>query len=172
MFRFISLLILTLHLSLPAHGQEQVSTAADSADTEAPVSAEPETAESEFTEPEFAPISTTDLTLDTFLWTKRPLVIFADNPNDPRFIQQMEFLAERHEDLTARDVIVISDTDPAANSAIRERLRPRGFMLVLMGKDGAIHLRKPAPWRVRELTRSIEKMPIRLQELKDLRLVR
>ncbi len=118
-------------------------------------------------EGEFAPISAGEHTLDEFLWIARPLVIFADNPNDPRFIQQMEFLNEQSEDLVARDVVVITDTDPEADTAIREELRPRGFMLVLIGKDGAIYLRKPTPWRVRELTRSIDKMPIRLQEIRD-----
>ena len=28
-----------------------------------------------------------------------------------------------------------------------------------MGKDGEIYLRKPAPWAVREITRSIDKLP-------------
>ncbi len=118
-------------------------------------------------ETEFVPIPAGEHLLEEYLWTARPLVIFADNPNDPRFVQQMEFLTERASDLADRDVVVITDTDPAAGSAIREELRPRGFMLVLIGKDGAIYLRKPVPWRVRELTRSIDKMPIRLQEMRD-----
>ncbi|MCP5037334.1 MAG: DUF4174 domain-containing protein [Rhodobacteraceae bacterium] len=118
-------------------------------------------------EAEFVLIPAGEHLLEEYLWTARPLVIFADNPNDPRFVQQMEFLTERASDLADRDVVVITDTDPAAGSAIREELRPRGFMLVLIGKDGAIYLRKPVPWRVRELTRSIDKMPIRLQEMRD-----
>lgn len=115
----------------------------------------------------FAPIDAGTHELEEFLWTARPLIIFADSPNDPRFIQQMQFLAERSEDLISRDVVVITDTSPADATAIREHFRPRGFMLVLVGKDGDIYLRKPTPWRVRELTRSIDKMPIRRQELRD-----
>ena len=68
-------------------------------------------------------------------------------------------------------MVVIIDTAPAAKSPIREALRPRGFMLVLIGKDGQIYLRKPFPWHVREITRSINKMPIRQQELDEQRLV-
>lgn len=116
----------------------------------------------------FTPIPAGEYQLEDFLWTARPLVIFADSPNDPRFIQQMEFLADQPEDLIARDVVVIIDTAPANASAIREDLRPRGFMLVLIGKDGEIYLRKATPWRVRELTRSINKMPIRQQEIRDM----
>ncbi len=75
-----------------------------------------------------------------------------------------ELLAELPR-LIERDVILITDTDPSAASEIRTKLRPRGFMLVLIGKDGQIKLRKPLPWTVRELSRSIDKMPIRLQEI-------
>ena len=49
----------------------------------------------------------------------------------------------------------------------RLRMRPRGFMLVLVGKDGGIKLRKPRPWDVREITRSIDKMTIRQREIRE-----
>ncbi len=42
-------------------------------------------------------------------------------------------------------------------------------MLVLVGKDGSVYLRKPFPWDVRELSRSIDKMPLRQQEMRDRR---
>lgn len=105
--------------------------------------------------------------LDEFLWVARPVVVFADTPNDPRFIQQMELLDARKSELFARDVVVLTDTDPAARSAIRKQLRPRGFSLVLIGKDGQVELRKPAPWDVREISRAIDKMPLRQQEIRD-----
>jgi hypothetical protein len=35
-----------------------------------------------------------------------------------------------------------------------------------MDKDGEVELRKPAPWDVREITRTIDKMPSRQQELR------
>jgi hypothetical protein len=107
--------------------------------------------------------------LDEFVWIKRPLIVFADSPADPRFIQQMEFITERLDELAERDVIVLTDTNPGGESALRERLHPRGFMLVLIGKDGTIYLRKPLPWDVREISRSIDKMPMRQQEIRDRR---
>ena len=107
--------------------------------------------------------------LDEFVWIKRPLVVFADSPADPRFIQQMEFITDRLDELAERDVIVLTDTNPGGESALRERLHPRGFMLVLIGKDGTIYLRKPLPWDVREISRSIDKMPMRKQEIRDRR---
>lgn len=107
--------------------------------------------------------------LNEFVWTKRPLVVFADSPNDPRFIQQMAFITERLEDLDDRDVVVLTDTQRGQKTALREKLHPRGFMLVLIGKDGTIYLRKPAPWDVREISRVIDKMPMRQQEVRDRR---
>lgn len=107
----------------------------------------------------------TSLNIDDLIWIARPVVVFADNPNDPRFVQQIDLLTARVDELAERDVIILVDTDPSAQSALRTRLRPRGFMLVIMGKDGEIELRKPAPWSVREITRSIDKMPLRQQEV-------
>ena len=46
-------------------------------------------------------------------------------------------------------------------------LRPRGFGLVVMGKDGRVAQRKPTPWSVREISRAIDKLPLRQQELRD-----
>lgn len=107
--------------------------------------------------------------LSEYHWLRRVLVVFADSPNDPRFVEQMKLIAERPLDLFERDVIVITDTAPAARSPIREELHPRGFALVLIGKDGLKYLRKPTPWDVREISRSIDKMPLRQQELDDMR---
>ena len=105
--------------------------------------------------------------LPDFLWHARPVIVFADSPDDPRFIQQIELLEEDLGQLAERDVIVLTDADPDAKLPLRQRLRPRGFMLVLVGKDGVVELRKPLPWTVREITRSIDKMPIRREELRN-----
>jgi hypothetical protein len=44
-------------------------------------------------------------------------------------------------------------------------LHPKGFNWVLIGKDGKIKLRKPFAWDMRELSRVIDKMPIRQREM-------
>jgi hypothetical protein len=112
-----------------------------------------------------------EIILEDLQWVARPLVIFADTPNDPRFTQQMDLLLADMDELAERDVIVITDTDRAAMSDVRTTLRPRGYMMALVGKDGRVALRKPAPWSVRELSRSIDKMPLRQQEISDRRMV-
>lgn len=109
----------------------------------------------------------TEIDLSALLWLARPVVVFADSPADPAFRTQIELLEARLDELVERDVILVTDTNPAAGSDLRRRLRPRGFMLVLIGKDGGVKLRKPFPWHVRELTRSIDKIPLRQQEIRD-----
>ncbi|SDZ52702.1 protein of unknown function [Jannaschia faecimaris] len=106
-----------------------------------------------------------DIDLADLKWVARPVVIFANSPRDPSFVEQMEEIRADMPRLITRDVIVITDTNPDEPSDLRNRLRPRGFMLVLIGKDGRIELRKPLPWTVRELSRSIDKMPMRRQEM-------
>ena len=108
-----------------------------------------------------------DTSLDEYRWIDRPIVVFADSPFDPLFQEQIELLEADLEELLIRDIVVITDTDPASRSDIRRQLRPRGFALVLIGKDGQVKLRKPAPWDVREITHAIDKWPIRLKETRD-----
>jgi len=111
------------------------------------------------------PVFAQDDPLAEYVWLKRPLVIFADSENDPRFRLQMEMLAELPEELASRDVVVLTDTNPAEDGPLRQKLHPRDFMLILFSKDGKIALRKPTPWSVRELSASIDKMSIRQEEL-------
>lgn len=115
---------------------------------------------------EMGPTDIVEINLNDFVWRKRPIVVFADSDQDPRFIEQIELLTSRIEALEARDVVILTDTNPDELSDLRRKLRPRGFMLVLIGKDGGVKLRKPFPWSVRELNRSIDKMPLRREEIR------
>jgi hypothetical protein len=108
-----------------------------------------------------------EVSLADFQWIARPIVVFADTPADPRFGQQMDLITSRIDILALRDVVVIVDTDPAAMSSVRTQLRPRGFMLAMLAKDGTVFQRKPSPWDVREITRAIDKLPQRQQEIRD-----
>ncbi len=110
-----------------------------------------------------------DSVLSEFLWVKRPIIVFADTSADPRFQQQIDMLVEGEDAMRDRDVVVLTDTDPAARSPIRAELRPRGFQMVFVDKDGVVKLRKPAPWSVREIGRSIDKTPLREREIRDRR---
>jgi hypothetical protein len=111
--------------------------------------------------------SASEVDLADFKWLARPVVVFADSPANPSFRQQISYLLDRPDALAARDVVIVTDTDPEGGSDLRRTLRPRGFMLALVGKDGAVEIRKPLPWDVRELTRAIDKMPLRQQEIRE-----
>ena len=110
-----------------------------------------------------------EVSLDDMQWQLRAVVVFGEGPNDPLFLEQMALIRDRIDEMVERDVIVITDTDPDTLSDLRRKLRPRSFMLALIGKDGNVALRKPAPWSVRELSRSIDKMPLRQQEIDNRR---
>lgn len=110
-----------------------------------------------------------DVSLADFKWVNRLVVVFADSPLDPSFRSQMDLLAERPDVLTDRDIVVLTDTTPTPLSGVRKTLRPRGFALVVVDKDGAVMLRKPDPWDLRELARAIDKTPLRQQEIQDIK---
>lgn len=151
-------LALSLGLAMPIAAQE--ATGAESVDAAvSPV-------EAWLAAPE-VPLDGTSVDLAAFKWRARPLVVFADSPFDPAFQTQMELIAAEADQLAARDVVVIADTDPGARSDLRRELRPRGFALVLIDKEGRVNLRKPFPWDVREISHAIDKWPIRQQEIRD-----
>ncbi len=115
--------------------------------------------------PAVGPIPAADVVLADFLWQRRPVVVFADRPDDPQFIRQMAAIESGLGDLEERDVVVITDTDPAVMSDARQRLRPRGFSLVLMDKDGQVKRRQPSPWSLREITHTVDRFPLRREEM-------
>ena len=102
--------------------------------------------------------------LEELLWVARPLVIFADTPDDPRFAQQLGLLEDRLPELEDRDVVILTDTDPGANGPLRHALRPRGFGIVLIDTDGSVVQRRPTVTTVREIAGTIDRLPSRRQE--------
>ena len=108
------------------------------------------------------------LDLGQYLWKNRIVVVFADTDADPAFAEQLALLAEDPAALTQRDVVVVTDSRPQPPTPARAKLRPHGFSLIWIDKDGAVRFRKASPWTVRELTQAIDKTPLRLQELAEL----
>lgn len=115
--------------------------------------------------PGLAILGAADTSPADFLWKSRLVVVFADTPDDPAFRQQMGALEGRNEALIDRDVVVVVDSDPSANSEWRQQLHPRGFSMVIIDKDGQVKQRRPLPWDVREISRAIDKLPLRRQEI-------
>lgn len=109
---------------------------------------------------------TSETDLETFAWQNRLIIIFSNSKQDVRFQTQIEFLQIDPAALAEREIMVLTDSDPAMDSPLRQKFRPRGFTILLIGKDGQVKLRKPFPWDLRALSRAIDKMPMRRQEIK------
>jgi hypothetical protein len=118
---------------------------------------------------EFAPRAAADVSLDDELWVSRPVLLFAPRADDPLLFRQLAALEEEWPALAERDVVVIVDTDPAGESDARSRIRPHGFMMVLLSKDGTVAQRKPSPWSARALIHALDKMPLRIEVAKERR---
>lgn len=118
-------------------------------------------------EPTLQVFDAADTTLAEHIWVSRPIIIFADTDRDPRFNEQLQLLLARPGPLIERDVVVIIDADPDARSDARMTLRPRGFSLVILQRDGRVATRKPSPWSVREIIRVIDNQPIRMEEIRQ-----
>jgi hypothetical protein len=108
--------------------------------------------------------ATPEPTLDELRGQSRAAVVFADSPQDPRFVQQMAWIEAEPAPLEERRVVVLTDTDPEAHGPLRQRLRPLGFGVVLIDVDGSIATRRPHPITVRELASFIDRMPSRRME--------
>jgi hypothetical protein len=153
-------------VALMAMGPAREAPAPVAPDEVAPETAAPaDPAPAEEAKPELTIHAAGDIAPADLLWVSRPVVVFADSPNDPSYAEQMKALQSRPSALIERDVVVIVDTDPSAASPWRKQLHPRGFSLVVLDKDGQVKLRKPFPWDVREIGRAIDKFPLRRQEI-------
>ena len=118
-------------------------------------------------EPLFQPLSPKVSDLTQYRWHNRPLVIFAPSKTDPAYVAQMAMLEKQKAELADRDIIVFSDTSPTANGTLRKQLNPKGFEVVLVGKDGGMKLRKTTPLNTEVLLSTIDKMPMRQAKLNE-----
>lgn len=107
-----------------------------------------------------------ELDIKQFQWINRVIIVFSDSPFNLNYIEQLELLEEDQAALQDRDIVILIDSDPIADSLIRQSYHPRGFDMLVVGKDGRTFLRKPNPWTIREISRAIDKLPMRQQEIK------
>ena len=70
----------------------------------------------------FAPVPADSVALEDLLYLKRPVVVFADTPNDPAYIRQMDLIAKGASDLAERDVLVVTDTPDAVVLPVASRV--------------------------------------------------
>lgn len=116
--------------------------------------------------------------MDAFMWLNRPLLVFAPAESDPIIAEQRSALAGRSAELRDRDMIVIeiagdrvtidgADTRTMTAAALRDRYGVgRGAALVLLvGKDGGVKMRRSRALLPRDLFDTIDAMPMRRREM-------
>ncbi|KUF12846.1 hypothetical protein AVJ23_01895 [Pseudoponticoccus marisrubri] len=115
----------------------------------------------------FRPLAPERAELGDLQWQARPVLVFADGPEDQRFRQQMTALRASSDGLAARDIVVLTDTDPSAKGRLRAALAVEGFTVLLVGKDGGVKLRSDEPIATDDLFSTIDAMPMRQREMRD-----
>jgi hypothetical protein len=96
------------------------------------------------------------------------LVVVIGRPDDPRIGQQHAALVHDAAALRERDVVVQDLTPDAAR---RERpeldVSPQAdFEVLVVGKDGGVKLRRPAPVTASDIMGLIDAMPMRRAEMR------
>ena len=109
----------------------------------------------------FRVLAADSATLDAYRWKKRPVILFAASQQDAKYIEQVRMLKQQQPALEERDIIVLTDTSPDTKSTLRSQLKPEGFEIVLVGKDGGIKLRETSPLSAEVLLSTIDRMPMR-----------
>ncbi|WP_172330895.1 DUF4174 domain-containing protein [Mangrovicoccus sp. HB161399] len=109
----------------------------------------------------------TEDALGSYRWNSRPVLVFAPAASDPRYAAQIEALTSVAEDLEARDIIVLTDTDPGHGSELRRGIGEDDATLVLVGKDGGVKLRAAAPVDPEQILSLVDRMPMRQREMKE-----
>lgn len=103
--------------------------------------------------------------LNQYRWHNRPVVIFAPSEKDARYQQQIAMLKANPSGLAERDIIVLTDNAPNQSGQLRSQLKPKGFEVVLVGKDGGMKLRETTPISSEALLSTIDQMPMRKAKL-------
>lgn len=109
----------------------------------------------------FQTLSPSSTSLDGYRWKQRLVVIFAPSAQDADYVRQHTLLQQHQQALRERDMVVLSDTRPADNGALRHALNPAGFEIVLVGKDGGMKLRQTQPVSAEALLSLVDSMPMR-----------
>ena len=127
-------------------------------------------------------------TLASLTGTHRVLLVFALSATAPKYQQQIDQLQHHAAEFKNRDLILMpvlsQAADPYASEtlgqlplatpsapeqqALRSRfhIAPDNFTVVLIGKDGGEKLRQSQPITIDTLTRTIDAMPMRQQEMR------
>lgn len=114
--------------------------------------------------------------MEKYLWSDRPILIFAPDRTDPRLVEQMGRFSMHRKEFRDRDVKLISiggvfmrvdGTGVPHGPALRERygIADDDFTVILVGKDGAEKMRVTEVTDPQVFYALIDTMPMRQQEM-------
>ena len=98
----------------------------------------------------------------------RVLWLFAESRNQPELVEQRKRLEAAPLELAERDVRIEEVIGPH-EARQRWRAPDRGFLLVLVGKDGTAKMRRSQPVALAEILSLIDGMPMRKAEMEQRR---
>lgn len=106
-------------------------------------------------------------------WRQRVLLVAAPTATQAAFKMQHELLAPATRQLQERDILVLDVLHDHLSPADRQYLQRdlglhlTGFEVVLVGKDGGVKQRSTQPLALEALFGTVDKMPMRRQEMRQ-----
>jgi hypothetical protein len=127
--------------------------------------------------------ATSEINLSDYRWKHRLLFIFAPSTTDATFLALDKRLAQSALEIEDRDMIIfrifenspsrVSDKPllPGDDEALRRRfgIETGRFTVVLVGKDGGVKLVAHRNADLQSIFNLIDSMPMRQQEMRDMR---
>lgn len=117
--------------------------------------------------------------MSAYRWSKRPLVVLADAPENASLAEQKRIVAADRKGFAERDMVVVYVVGDTVTSDLgtgpgmtAQALRARfdggrgGFKAVLVGKDGGAKLTSATPLSAATLFGTIDAMPMRRDEMR------
>jgi hypothetical protein len=118
--------------------------------------------------------------MDDYRWKYRPVLIFAPTKQNAQFVEQKRVIAAAQGAFQDRDIVVVYVVGnrvstqfgprPGSSAAALRNAYSVGqgeFRAILIGKDGGVKLRSSKPFSRLRLSRVIDAMPMRRQEMRD-----
>ena len=113
----------------------------------------------------FRPLDPAATDLSGYRWDKRVVLLFGAGEDDSTYAATRDQLAAVVPALRDRDIVVLTDTAPERQGAIRQGLEIDGFAMVLVGKDGGVKINSAEPVSPDALFATIDAMPMRRREM-------
>ena len=121
-----------------------------------------------------------DFDLDAYQWKNRIILIFAPSSDSDACKRQMREFEGQEDGMLDRDLIIFQvfkrGGSHSGNASISEqqanqlrhhfRVKEGKFIIILIGKDGGVKLRRQGPVEVSEIFNIIDAMPMRQEEMR------